>query len=942
MTTPEPSALNLAAATTSRLAWRYRMLLAAIVLGGIATSIAGFITTWQDERERAESAFQRAAQQRVVEIKEQADRVVDAVETVGGLFEASRDVTVDEFDTFVRGIFARLPAVRALQWVAYVPAAERARFETRFGTAGHRAEIWERNADGSRARAGDRPNYFPVLYIAPADDRAAVLGFDVGAEERRREAIDSAILLRRAAASRPITLLLDQGRLPGVLIMRPVFWADRSGGAERLQGFASTTLVGKDLVDRAIARKQPIGIDFSIYEVHSAARGQLIHVHGSRAQAQQRSVLASLFDSSRGFQHSSIIEVAGQPWEVVLTPASGHYFAGVSAAGLAVLLGGLLTTALLFFYVRALYGSAARTLRANEALRLRDRAIQASTNAVMILSRGEREARIEYVNPAFERITGYSLQDAMGRDWRVLHGGADSRETESAIHDMLRSNEEGAITIRSRRRDGTPFWCSVHVAPVRNDDGRVTHYVGILDDVTEMKSYQAQLEHQATHDELTGLPNRALLLDRIDQGIAHARREGCVMGVLFIDLDHFKRINDGYGHNTGDAVLRALSQRLGSVLRAGDTVARYGGDEFILVVNDHDDEEGVLLFSKRLGSAIAEPMQVGGNELLLSCSVGVSLYPRDGSDAQTLLQHADSAMYRVKDEGRGAVRFYTEEISSEMHARLSLEQSLRRALERGEFFLEYQPRVDVRSGRVCGAEALVRWEHPQQGRVPPGSFIGLAEETGLIVPIGAWVLQEACRAAAQWSQSPAADFPVSVNLSPRQFRQKDLVNMVSDLLAHTGLSPQRLQLEVTESSMMQDVEQATRTLRALHALGVRLALDDFGTGYSSLAYLKTFPIDDLKIDRSFVHDVTGNENDAQIARAIIGLAHNLGLRVVAEGVENIDQLRFLSENGCDEGQGFYFAKPLREGELAAWTKTWTGLPEEVSAVLKGRQVPIRR
>jgi diguanylate cyclase (GGDEF)-like protein/PAS domain S-box-containing protein len=769
-----------------------------------------------------------------------------------------------------------------------------------------------------------------------------VLGFDLGAEERRRETIDAALRQRRAVASRPITLILDQDRLPVVLVMRPVFGTDGAGGVERLRGFASTALVGRDLVEQAIARSAPLGIDFAIYELRDAERGMLIHSHQSRARAVADSALARYFDLSRNFRHVGSIDVSGQPWQVVSVPAQGYYFAGVSGAGLGVLLGGLLTTALLFFYVRSLYLSAARTLLANEALRLRERAIQASTNAIMILARGVREERIEYVNPAFERITGYCLEEVRGRDWRVLHGGPEARESDSTLHEMLRRGDEGAVTIRSRRRDGTPFWCSVHVAPVRNDDGRVTHYVGILDDVTETKSYQAQLEHQATHDELTGLPNRALLLDRIAQGIAHARREACIMGVLFIDLDHFKRINDGYGHGAGDEVLRMLSRRLGTVLRAGDTVARYGGDEFIVVVNGHGNEDDVLQFSRRLAHAISEPMQIGGNELLLSCSVGVSLFPRDGSDAQTLLQHADSAMYRVKDEGRGAVRFYTEEISAEMHARLSLEQSLRRALERSEFFLEYQPRVDVRSGRVCGAEALVRWEHPQHGRVAPGEFIGLAEDTGLILPVGAWVLEEACRKAAQWAGTPATDFPVSVNLSPRQFRQKDLVNTVAEVLAKTGLSPGRLQIEVTESSMMQDVEQATGTLKGLNALGVRLALDDFGTGYSSLAYLKTFPIDDLKIDRSFVRDVILDGSDAQIARAIIGLAHNLGLRVVAEGIENLDQLKFLCENGCDEGQGFYFARPLREAQFQAWAQAWSGLPEELREAASGRVVPIRR
>src|SRR4249920_1054036 len=427
----------------------------------------------------------------------------------------------------------------------------------------------------------------------------------------------------------------------------------------------------------------------------------------------------------------------------------------------------------------------------------------------------------------------------------------------------------------------------------------------------ERKRYQVQLEHQANYDALTGLPNRNLLHDRLRQTV-YSQRNQRNIAVVFMDLDHFKFVNDSLGHSTGDKLLKGMADRLRGVLREGDTVARLGGDEFVLILNDQSNEEVIFRAMQRIASQISQPMDIDGKELYLTRSAGISLYPQDGPDVDTLLKNADAAMYRAKEHGRNNFQFYTSEMNERVNERLQLEHALRRALERNEFLLHYQQRVDLRSGALLGAEALVRWMHPEWGLVRPARFIALAEETGLIVQIGEWVLREACRQNRAWIEQGLNPGFVSVNLSTRQFRQEGLVRTVSRILEETGLDPSLLEMEITESMVMHNVAAAVATLQGLKSLGVGLSVDDFGTGYSSLAYLKDLPIDALKIDRSFVRDIgTGdNAQDGVLASAIVMLGHSLHLKVVGEGVETDAQLRFLKRQGCDEAQGFFYSEPV--------------------------------
>jgi diguanylate cyclase len=432
----------------------------------------------------------------------------------------------------------------------------------------------------------------------------------------------------------------------------------------------------------------------------------------------------------------------------------------------------------------------------------------------------------------------------------------------------------------------------------------------------ERKRYQEELERQANFDGLTGLPNRHLLRDRLKQAV-FAQRSVRSVAVVFMDLDHFKVINDSLGHNFGDEVLRHVGERLQSAVRDGDTVARIGGDEFVLILNDQTREDMIFRTMRRITARVSEPMQVGGRELQVSCSAGISLFPQDGPDVQTLLKNADTAMYRAKSQGRNTFQFFTAEMNELANERLSMEQSLRRAIERDELRLLYQPRMGLRSGRVDAVEALVRWEHPERGLILPERFIPLAEETGLIVPIGEWVLRRACAQGAEWRAAGHRDLVVSVNLSARQLWAGGLPCLVAEVLAQSGMAG-HLELELTESMVMHDADNVIATLQALRAIGVRLSVDDFGTGYSSLSYLRRLPLNALKIDGSFVRDITatGGPDDGLLARAIISLGHSLHLQVVAEGVETDGQRRFLERHDCDEMQGFLFSRPVPAADCA--------------------------
>lgn len=538
------------------------------------------------------------------------------------------------------------------------------------------------------------------------------------------------------------------------------------------------------------------------------------------------------------------------------------------------------------------------------------------------------DGRYLNANPALAQIYGHSsardliayLHDIP----RQLYVSPERRDDFLEImltHGMVRNFESQVY-----RRDGSIIWISENARVVRHPDGSVQFFEGTVVDITERKLHESKLLYQASHDSLTGLPNRALLHDRIEQAIAKARREGGQMAVVFVDLDHFKLINDSLGHHVGDRLLLEVAARLTHCVRSHDSVARQGGDEFVLVLSEQHGQNDILSVVNRLLESISQPWMHDGQEYGLSCSIGVSCYPHHGEDPDILLRCADAAMYKAKASGRNTYHLYTPELNDAISERLELENNLRHALERDEFRVYYQPRIDTVSGRIIGAEALIRWECPGKGLVSPDKFIPIAEETGLIVSIGQWVLREACRQNSAWQRAGLSPITVSVNLSPIQFRNSGLVKSVASALDQANLSPAFLELELTESFVMHDAERINGAMKSLKALGVDISVDDFGTGYSSLSYLKRFPVDRLKVDKSFVRDIDTDPEDAAIVRAIITLGHSLNLKVVAEGVETQAHLAFLQEHGCDELQGYFFSRPIPASKMGALLAKAEGTP----------------
>jgi diguanylate cyclase (GGDEF)-like protein/PAS domain S-box-containing protein len=581
-----------------------------------------------------------------------------------------------------------------------------------------------------------------------------------------------------------------------------------------------------------------------------------------------------------------------------------------------------------------------KNIKAGEALRLRNRVIESSVNAVMIASFTGPDKPIEYVNPAFERMTGYVAAEALGRNANFLFGTDTDQPGFADIQAALAEQREAHATLRCYRKDGSLFWNDMHIAPVSNDRGQVTHFVGVLNDITETRNYQEQLERQTNFDLLTELPNRNLLQDRLQQAVALAQRQKNIVAVAFLDLDNFKFVNDSLGHQAGDEVLKLVAQRIRSCVRTTDTAARLSSDEFVLVLSGIANEENIPKVLQRIVEAISSrpqvtdtlqkvlstvsrPIVMNNRELDVTGSIGVSLYPHDGRDTQTLLKNSEAAMHRAKELGRNNFQFYTTELNTRLGDRLALQTMLRRALDRDEFMLHYQPKIDIRSGRVSGAEALLRWNSPDRGMVPPIEFISTLEDSGLIIDVGRWIIEKAVAQHATWRAKDPQAPRIAVNISQIQLVQKNFVAMMEEIVKKHGRQDCGLDIEITESLVMKNVEENVMKLKAIQAMGVGIAIDDFGTGYSSFSHLATLPINALKIDRSFITNIANNNDHRTIVSTIISLAHLMEHKVIAEGVDAEEQVRLLQQLGCDEIQGYYFSRPLPAHEFEEWRENFS-------------------
>lgn len=546
-----------------------------------------------------------------------------------------------------------------------------------------------------------------------------------------------------------------------------------------------------------------------------------------------------------------------------------------------------------------------------QQLRKLSRAVEHSPVSIVITN---LNGEIEYANPKFSKVTGYTLDEALGQNPRLVQSGETPAEQYQQLWEAITHGEVWEGEFLNRRKDGSLYWERATIAPVSNEGGDISHYVAIKEDISERKRTEAYIHHLAHFDILTNLPNRSLLADRVNQAIAVAGREQRTLAVLFIDLDNFKHINDSLGHSAGDHVLSESAQRLRRCVRDMDTVSRLGGDEFAVLLPDATPE-GAEKVARKIIQEVGQMQMLEGHQVNVTASIGISIYPHDAADFEGLLKSADTAMYKAKEEGRNTSRFFAQHMNTEALERLLLHSSLRRAIEKEQLHLHYQPQFDLVSHKLIGIEALARWQHPEIGAVSPMRFIPVAEEAGLIHRLGEWVLHEACRQAMRWRREGISVPVMSVNVSPLQLRQPDFEQIVAQALVDSGLPPQCLELELTESALMEDVEGMILKLRRLVKMGVKLAIDDFGTGYSSLSYLKRLPIHKLKIDQSFIRNLPHDGDDQIIVSTIIGLSRNLGLRVIAEGVETTEQIDLLHQNGCTEAQGFYFSQPVAAEHL---------------------------
>ncbi|PJD00466.1 sensor domain-containing diguanylate cyclase [Janthinobacterium sp. BJB1] len=552
---------------------------------------------------------------------------------------------------------------------------------------------------------------------------------------------------------------------------------------------------------------------------------------------------------------------------------------------------------------------------AEEKLRLSATVLEHIADGVMVV---DANGIIVTVNPAFTQITGYSEAEALGRHSSLNRSARHDAAFYQALWDELIASGFWRGEVWHQRKNGEIYLEWLTISAVRDTRAVTTHYVGVFSDITLIKESQEKLDHMAHHDPLTALPNRLLFHDRLQHALLRAARDQEQLAVLFIDLDRFKNVNDTLGHHVGDELLQKVAGQLAARLREGDTLARLGGDEFIVLLEGIDGEYGATQVAEKLMTMFDQPFTVAGHELFVTCSVGISLYPDDALDLNMLIRNADVAMYQAKARGRNGYRFYAPSMTGEGVERLRLETFLRRSLEKNEMFLNYQPQVEIDTGRLVGVEALVRWNHPELGLVPPARFIPLAEDSGFINQLGKWVLDEACRQMMRWQAQGLRVPKMAVNLSVKQFERGSIAGMVADILKETGLEPQRLQLEVTESVIM-NTGDALGFINDLHAIGVGLAIDDFGTGYSSLAYLKQLPVQTLKIDRSFIKDISTDVNDEAIAIAIIQLGKSMQLSVIAEGVETEEQAAFLLRHGCKLAQGYFYSRPvLAQDMLERW------------------------
>jgi diguanylate cyclase (GGDEF)-like protein/PAS domain S-box-containing protein len=888
----------------------------AVLAAGLVMTYVTYRVTLANEAAAREARFVSYSQQVTNTLHARFAQYQAVLDASAGLFQASDHVTRADWQAFADSLnlAANYPGVSTLQYVSYVRQPD---------LAGFLAATRKDRAPGfTLTPAGEQPFYCPVTYVAP---QAKV--FVEGHDPCHYSVAGAGVLLMAAANGRytlsaPLVLQDENGNVHGgVVVTRPLYrkGTDISTTAARwaaLYGWVDETLP----IDRVVASgvlPEGLPMDVSIHDAAVPGDKGLIYAHSSGDM-----------DSPAGWMHiariqsqySTTLVLGGRTWTLEFSEPPV-----VSWIALLLALAGVLVSVPVALLVLNLGLTRTRALRhadtMSESLREQEQLLSSITGNISDgIYRSTPDKGMIYANEALARMFGYpTAADLISVAGPILYANPRRRQELTQLLDDRGGyrNEE----VEYQRKDGSRFYAVNSATTVKDAEGKPLYFDGVISDITERKRAEAQVYQLAHYDSLTGLPNRALLRDRLVQAIYDARRRDARLAVLFLDLDRFKTVNDSLGHETGDKLLKSVSMRLRENMRDSDTISRQGGDEFLLILRDVADPPSAARVAEKLLEALARPHIIGEYELHVTPSIGISLYPDDARDIDGLIRNADAAMYHAKERGRFNYQFFTPEMNTRAYERLSLEGSLRQAIERGEFELHYQPQVDMRSGAVMGVEALLRWHPPGRDSVPPGVFVPVLESSGLIGQVGDWVLREACRQNRQWQQEGLPAMPIAVNLSPIQFNRRNMADSISAILAETGLEPRWLELEFTESAVMHDSREVATTIQRLDELGVQLALDDFGTGYSSLSYLRRFHLDKIKIDQSFVRDIGVDADDAAIITAIIGMARNLKVSAVAEGVETAAQCAFLREQGCDGMQGYFFSKPMPAAGFAELLKS---------------------
>jgi diguanylate cyclase (GGDEF)-like protein/PAS domain S-box-containing protein len=914
-------------------------LAATLTLGsGLAASIALFVAVSHLEQDNQALAFGQRAGQRAAAVRQGLEEAVEVLHVTNQLFATVSPVSREQFHEFTAPLLTRHPFIKAFNYHRIVSDADRALVEAELQRV-RPGTLFTEKRNGTLQVAARRPRYNIVDYLEPMAGNEPAFGLDAGTHPQIVEALERAEVTGMAAATDVLDLAQDKVRQASFEFVMPVY--GRNG---EMIGDTAAVIRGRELVHTILAGASLLedkGISLAVYAGGEADPLRLMYASSPGAADARHGWLARWMSPGDTGRYERSFTVAGRAW-LVQASAAPRPFLPDHLGSLSMLVGGTLFTILMTAFVQVTTERARKVQqlvrertadlkRSNMKLvddviarRRTEKALQQSEQRFRQLVamssdwywEQDRQYRFTSITGDFTQKAGIAVSSRLGRTrWECVpeleqtDGGREHIARVTA-HEAFQNFEYQALD-----DNGDTRWFSINGQPVFDESGEFAGYRGTGSDITARKLTEQRVYHVAQHDVLTGLPNRSLLQDRLGQAVAYAGRSGFPVWVMMIDLDRFKYVNDSMGHKAGDVLLMTVASRLRSSLRDTDTVARLSGDEFVVILSEHAGEPLTRDIVQRVMDSVARPVMLGNKEFFVTCSIGVAVYPSEGTPADSLIEHADIAMYRAKKLGRNNFQLYTPAMNEESLERVQIETALRNALERNEFVLHYQPQVDLASGQIVGMEALIRWEHPELGTVPPGRFVFVAEETGLIVQIGAWVMRTAAAQNKAWQDAGLGRLRVAVNLSARQFGDPELIAGIESVLADTGLDPACLEIELTESLFMSEASAAVELLHRMKALGVNLSIDDFGTGYSSLSYLSRFPIDVLKIDRSFVADITDDANDAAIVSSIIALAHNLKLSVIAEGVETPEQLDYLRSQGCDEMQGYYFSRPLPASEF---------------------------